>query len=172
MRRVAFLGLSALLLAGCGTSAPHHGRWNPNAVPPRNEDWHSPRATLMRFDANHDGVVTRAELIQGLKAEFDSFDTYHKNCLSPEQARAINQLRVQQDASQASPLVDWNQDNCIDFNEFSGATLSLFESLDTNGDGQLTAAELNPANQRPGGGPSGETGSGHHGHGRGGGDGQ
>jgi Ca2+-binding EF-hand superfamily protein len=125
----------------------------------------------MRFDANHDGVLTRAELIAGLKAEFDSYDTSHRNCLSLDQARAINQLRVQQDASQASPLVDWNQDNCIDFNEYSGATLSLFDSLDTNGDGQLTAAELNPANHRPAGNPAEEPGRGHHGHGRGGGSG-
>ena|SRR5476651_491268 len=169
MRHVAvFAVFAALSLAGCGTTAPHHGRWNPNGAP-RNEDWHSPRASLLRFDANHDGVLTRAELVAGLKAEFDTFDTGHKNCLSPDQARAINQLRVQQDASQTSPLVDWNQDGCIDFNEYSTATLSLFDSLDTNGDGQLSATELNPAGPRSGRSPSGEGGQGHHGHGRGGG---
>ena len=169
MQRFVLVSLLALLLTSCGTSSPHPGRWNPNGGPPRSEDWHSPKTTLMRYDANHDGILTRVELIAGLKAEFDGYDIGHKNCLSLDQARAINQLRVQQDASQASPLVDWNQDNCIDFNEYSGATLSLFDSLDVNGDGQLTAAELNPANHRPGNNASGDQGRGHHGHGHGGG---
>ena len=65
--------------------------------------------------------------------------------------RAINQQRVQQDASQATPLVDWNQDGCIDFHEYSGTALSLFDSLDTNGDGQLTAKEINPTSKSPDG---------------------
>jgi hypothetical protein len=169
MNRVAYLTvLASLALLGCGTTEPHHGRWSPNAVP-RNEDWHSPRASLLRFDANHDGVLTRTELITGLKAEFNLFDTSHKNCLSSDQARAINQLRVQQDASQASPLADWNQDGCIDFNEYSGTTLSLFDSLDTNGDGQLIATELNPSNRQPRENPTGEQGRGRHGRGNGGG---
>lgn len=169
MRRVALLSLiGALSLAGCGTTDSHHGHWDPNGGPRRDENWHSPNAALMRFDANHDGILTRAELVAGLKAEFDTYDTNHNNCLSPDQVRAINQLRVQQDASQASPLVDWNQDGCVDFNEFSGATLSLFDTLDTKGRGQLTAAELNPTPKRaPNDSPDGNRG-GHHGRGRGG----
>jgi len=168
MRRIALLGLFiALPLAGCGTTAPHQGRWNPNGGPPRDENWHSPNAALMRFDANHDGTLTRAEVIAGLRVEFGTYDSDHNNCLSPDEVRAINQLRVQQDASQASPLVDWNQDGCVDFNEFSGATLSLFDSLDTNGDGQLTPAELSPGQKRaPRTTPDGERG-GHHGRGGG-----
>lgn len=162
MRKVVHVSLLALLLTGCGTSELHHGRWNPNGGPPRNEDWHSPKARLLRYDANHDGVLTRAELQAGLRAEFEGYDTGKRNCLSPDQARALNELRVQQDASQASPLVDWNQDNCIDFNEYSGATLSLFDSLDANGDGELTAVELNPAKRPEGGNPTGEESRGHH----------
>ena len=154
---------AVLLLAGCGTTAPHQGRWNPNA-PPRNEEWHSPRASLLRYDTNHDGVLTRAELAAGLQAEFGVYDSDHNNCLSPDEVRTINQARVQQDASQAVPLVDWNQDGCVDFREFSGAVLSLFDSLDANGDGQLTAAELNPAGQHPPGERSG-AGRVRHGHG-------
>jgi len=163
--------LAAVLLAGCGTAPEHHGRWNPNGGPARDENWHSPSATLMRYDANHDGILTRAELLAGLKAEFDTYDHDHNNCLSPDEVRAINQMRVQQDASQATPLVDWNQDGCIDFHEYSGTLLSLFDSLDKNGDGQLTADEINPAAKgagtKPQGGQSGE----HHGHRRGGGEG-
>jgi hypothetical protein len=171
MRKVALSSLfAALVVAGCAASAPHRPHWSPNGTP-RDENWHSPNAGLLRYDSNHDGVLTRAELAAGLKAEFDTYDTKHNNCLAADQVRAINQMRVQQDASQAIPLVDWNQDGCVDFNEYSGGEMSLFDTLDVNSDGQLTAAELNPGVQRPGGHPPGEGGGGrggHH-HGRGGG---
>ena len=159
--------LAALAAAGCGTTAPHPARWHPNGGPPRDENWHSPNAALMKYDANHDGVLTRAELLAGLKAEFEAYDTDHNNCLGVDEVRAINQARVKQDASQATPLVDWNQDGCIDFHEYSGTAISLFDSLDTNGDGELTAKEINPASKGPGGPKQGQAG-GHHGRGRGG----
>lgn len=162
----------ALLLCACGSDAPRHGRWSPNATP-RDENWHSPAAALLRYDDNRDGILTRAELIAGLHAEFNTYDVTHSNCLGPDQVRAINQLRVRQDGSQATPLVDWNQDNCIDFNEFSGTSLSLFDTLDTNGDGQLSAQELNPGGARkPGTQQGGDGGRGRHGGHRGGGGGQ
>lgn len=163
MRHIVLV-LAAATLAAC-SSTPREHHWNPNAVP-RDENWHSQTSSLLRYDANHDGTLTRAELLAGLKAEFNTYDVNHNNCLGPEQVRAINEMRVQQDASQATPLVDWNQDNCIDFNEFSGNTLSLFDTLDGNGDGQLSPQELNAAAPRaPGqGAPQG---TGGHGRGRG-----
>jgi hypothetical protein len=176
MRKLLVMA-AALVLAGCGTTDTHRSHWNPNAAP-RDENWHSPAAALLRYDANHDGILTKTELLTGLKAEFDAYDVKHNNCLGPEQVRAINQLRVQQDASQATPLVDWNQDGCIDFNEYSGAMLSLFDSLDVNGDGKLTAQELNgakparPAGPSEGGQGAGPGRHGHHGGGGGPQDGQ
>ena len=175
-RKTILLPLLALFaLSGCGMlggGEPHHARWNPNGTP-RDENWHSPAAGLLRYDANHDGTLTRDELKAGLQAEFNAYDVNHTNCLGPDQVRTINQLRVQQDASQATPLVDWNQDNCIDFNEYSGGTLSLFDTLDTNGDGRLSPQELNPTGKPPGaangqGDGSGRGRGGHH-HGGGGG---
>jgi len=159
--------LVVLAVAGCGTTAPHSARWHANGGPARDENWHSPNAALMKYDASHDGVLTRAELLAGLKEEFSAYDTDHNNCLGVDEVRAINQARVKQDASQATPLVDWNQDGCIDFHEYSGATISLFDSLDTDGDGQLTAKEINPTSKAPGG-PRQEPPGSHHGRGRGG----
>jgi hypothetical protein len=156
--------VAMLALSACGTTAPHSARWHPNGGPPRDENWHSPNAALMKYDSNHDGVLTRAELLAGLKAEFNAYDTDHNNCLAVDEVRAINQARVQQDASQATPLVDWNQDGCIDFHEYSGTAISLFESLDTDGDGQLTAKEINPTVKSPVS-PKPEAPGGHHGRG-------
>ena len=97
---------------------------------------------MLRYDANHDGTLTRAELIAGLKAEFAAHDTHHNGCLDAEQAAAINQERVDADQSVATPVVDWNQDGCIDYTEFSAAPYSLFDQLDLDHDGKLTPKEL------------------------------
>ena len=150
MRTSSILPVLALfVLTGCGTGAPGAGRWKPNAEPARDENWHSQSASLMRYDLNHDDVLTREELLSGLKSEFDGYSSKHNNCLAPDVVRGINQQRVQQDASQATPLVDWNQDSCIDFQEFSGSALSLFDTLDANRDARVTLEELKPGNHPP-----------------------
>ncbi len=154
MKHAVALVLAVVALAAC-SSDPKPGRWNPNAAP-RDENWHSPSASLLKYDANHDGSLTRDELIAGLRAEFATYDTARKNCITPDQAQAINEMRVREDASQATPLVDWNQDSCIDFNEFSGTTLSLFATLDVNDDGVLSPQELRVrGGGHPGAGPGG-----------------
>ena len=107
-----------------------------------------PNAILLKYDANHDGTVTREELNAGLKAEFERYDTAHQGCLNPDQVAAINQARVEADQSTATPLQDWNQDGCIDLKEYSSEGLSLFDELDRNGDGKVTPQEMNPGGGR------------------------
>jgi len=104
---------------------------------------------LLKYDANHDGTVTRDELIKGLRAEFAAHDTHHNGCLDAEQAGQINQDRVDADQSTATPVMDWNQDGCIDYTEFSAAPYSLFDQLDADHDGKLTPKELQRAGARP-----------------------
>jgi Ca2+-binding EF-hand superfamily protein len=117
---------------------------------PRDENYHGGNAAmLLKYDANHDGTVTRDELIRGLKAEFAAHDTHHNACLDADQAAQINQERVDADQSTATPVVDWNQDGCIDYTEFSAAPYSLFDQLDADHDGKLTPKELQPAGAKP-----------------------
>jgi len=117
---------------------------------PRDENYHGGNAAiLLKYDANHDGTVTRDELIKGLKAEFAAHDTRHNGCLDAEQAAEINQARVDADQSTATPVVDWNQDGCIDYTEFSAAPYSLFDQLDADHDGKLTPKELQRAGAKP-----------------------
>lgn len=153
MRSFASFGvlvLCAFGLAACGSS-PSGPRWNPFPTPPpRDENYHGgPNAILLKYDANHDGTLTRDELIAGLKAEFAALDTHHTGCLTPDQVAEINQERIAADQSTATPLQDWNQDGCVDYREFSAAAYSLFDELDRNGDGKITPQEFNPRARPP-----------------------
>jgi hypothetical protein len=150
-----FQRLSALCMAGmlaaCGSSEPSVPRWSPYpVVAPRDENFHGGPAVLLKYDANHDGTLTKDELIAGLHAEFDALDSKHTGCLTPDQVDAINQQRIAADQSAATPLQDWNQDGCVDFREYSGAVFSLFDQIDKNGDGKITPQEFNPRAARPG----------------------
>jgi Ca2+-binding EF-hand superfamily protein len=134
---------AGLLLAGCGGGQRQPPPWMRPAEKLRDENYHGgPVSMLTRYDANHDGVLTRDELIAGLKAEFAAHDVKHDGCLKDDQVDDINQSRVDADQSTATPLVDWNQDGCIDYTEFSAAPYSLFDQLDRNRDGKLTAQEM------------------------------
>lgn len=132
----------ALALAGCGTD--RHRRDE------RLVRWHPPVEMLLRYDFNHDGSITRSEMEQGLLADFTAADTNHDGRLDPDEVRAVNQMRWSRDASTTSPLVDWNHDGYVDFDEFAAAPRSLFDQLDTDGNGILSPAELKPQEQRSG----------------------
>ena len=149
MRLPLLILFCALALAACG-GRPQPPPWLRPTEKPRDENYHGGNAAmLLKYDANHDGTLTRDELISGLKAEFAAHDTHHNGCLDAEQAGAINQARVDADQSTATPVVDWNQDGCIDYTEFSAAPYSLFDQLDSDHDGKLTPKELQRAGAKP-----------------------
>ena len=131
--------VAALALAGCSmfTPPPHHER-------PQEAPFHPAVDILTVYDTNHDGTLTRAELEAGLKADFAKADYKNLGRLDDEEARAVNQQRIAADQSTASPLVDWNHDGYIDFDEFAANARSLFDQMDRNGDGKLDPAELHP----------------------------
>ena len=99
-------------------------------------------ALLLRFDANHDGTVTREEMEAGLKADYAAADTNGDGCLNPAEVRAENERRLRRDGPQASPVVDWNLDGCVDMKEFGTAAHSYFDLADRTRDGRVTALEL------------------------------
>ncbi len=105
-------------------------------------DFHPTIDLLTKYDANHDGTITRAEMEEGLRKEFDAADTNHDGKLDPDEVAAVNAQRWNEDKSTASTIVDWNQDGFVDFNEFAATARSLFADIDRNGDGQLTPDEL------------------------------
>jgi Ca2+-binding EF-hand superfamily protein len=99
-------------------------------------------ALLLRYDADHDGIITRAEMEAGLKADFAAADMNGDGCLDPAEVRAENQARLTRDGAEASPLVDWNLDGCVDAREFGNTVHSYFDLADKTKDGKVSMVEL------------------------------
>jgi len=116
--------------------------------------------TLMGFDANKDGRLTRDEVPERFQGLFERADANKDGVLA---AAEIRQSAAQQDQSSPStrggaregrggftfpdPLVtalDTDHDNVLSASEVSAAAKALL-TLDRNGDGQLTADEIQPA---------------------------
>ncbi|MBS0471418.1 MAG: EF-hand domain-containing protein [Proteobacteria bacterium] len=129
------------LLCACAAPTP---RWSPVSAP-RSESWHTGKMMIANYDSDNDGTVTRAELEAGLRQYFMQADTNHDGRLDPDETAAANARRIAIDQSTAIPLIDWNDDGYIDFNEFAAGVRSEFQRLDLNGDGKVTIDEFRQA---------------------------
>ena len=141
MRGLAIFAVTGLLLSACAAHTPH---WSPFATP-RSENWHSGKMLIANYDTNGDGTVTRAELEAGLKQYFWQADTNRDGRLDADEVAAANRRRITLDQSTAMPLIDWNQDGYVDFNEFAAGVRSQFEQLDLDGNGEVTIQEFRTA---------------------------
>jgi hypothetical protein len=174
--RITILGVcfACLIAAGCGGGRP-------DGPPPghREEEWHAPVQMLLKY-AGPDGRLTRTQMETGLRRDFDAADKNHSGVLEPDEARAVNRARWDEDKSAISPLQDWNGDGVIDFSEFAAAARALFNEIDQKHTGILTVNEMRAArglgpeptakDGQPGQGsePGGDRRGGHPGGGRGG----
>jgi hypothetical protein len=120
-----------------------------------------PGGGMMRLDANHDGVVTRAEMIAEADARFAAMDTNKDGKVTPEE----------RDAAREAMRAQWRGGGGGNGPRGGGAGMrgggdremsraetldragQRFDRLDTNHDGKLDAAELAAA--RPMRGPRG-----------------
>ncbi len=165
MTIASLLALGACSHEGFGGHAGHRGEHGSGGP-----DTHGEPAAglqLKHFDLDGDGNVSRVELDRGLHAMFAKYDVDHDSVLSATEARALNQA-LTTEIPGASPVLDWNADGHIDFNEFANQWLSLFERLDANSDGVVTAEEMTPRMRTPGGEHGEHGGGGRHGGSRGG----
>jgi hypothetical protein len=99
-------------------------------------------ALLLRYDADSNGTITKPEMETGLKADYEAADLDHNNCLNSPELRAENDRRLKRDAGQATPLVDWNLDGCVNMAEFGGTVRSYFTFADRTKDGTVSTMEL------------------------------
>ncbi|MEI9884929.1 MAG: hypothetical protein WDN08_00275 [Rhizomicrobium sp.] len=144
MRGLRIHGLASLLLvAACAAPVRH---WSPYPAP-RAENWHSGKALIANFDTDADGTVTRRELEAGLKQNFWQADHNRDGRLDSDEAAAANQRRIRLEESTAMPMIDWNSDGVVDFQEFATGVRSQFQQLDLNGDGTVTLSEFRIAPQ-------------------------
>ena len=97
---------------------------------------------LLRFDTNADGTITRDEVDAGLQADFSAADTDGNSCINGDEVRVENDRRLAREGAQATPLVDWNLDQCVDMVEFGSTIRTYFEFADRTQDGSLSRAEL------------------------------
>jgi len=139
MRGASLIISVALLVGAC--SSPHKPHWSAFETP-RSEEWHSGRMLIANYDTDSDGTVTRAELESGIRQYFKQADTNRDGKLDPEEVAAENERRIKRDATAAIPLIDWNHDGFVDFNEFASGVRSQFEQMDLDGDGKVTPDEF------------------------------
>jgi Ca2+-binding EF-hand superfamily protein len=95
---------------------------------------------LVRFDANSDGAVTRAELEQVLAADFKKDDVNGDEALDVVETRALNE-RIRAEKT-SSPVFDWNADGRLVYSEFASQWRTLFQRSDINTDGTVDDEEL------------------------------
>ena len=97
---------------------------------------------MLSFDANSDGTVTRQEMDAALRRQFDTCDTNHDGRIDMREMQAENDRRFRAFGTGASPLIDWNQNGEIEFDEFATTARSVFAELDKDHDGKLDMTEL------------------------------
>ncbi len=100
-----------------------------------------------------DGNLTKPDLETGLKGEFKKWDTNGDGQLSSAEAVPLNDhLRALNVG--ASPVMDWNGDGHISFDEFAGGWRTMFDICAADGGDVVTKADLshspNVSGKRPG----------------------
>jgi len=107
---------------------------------------------MLSFDGNSDGTVTRDEMEAALRRQFAECDTNHDGRIDMREMQAENDRRFRAFGTGASPLIDWNQNGFIEFDEFATTARSVFAELDKNMDNRLDSNELRlPQQLRRGG---------------------
>ena len=149
--RLSALGVvagAALLLAGCGGGGGMSlfGGDDAPVGPPR-EDAFTP------FDANMDGIISKAELDAGVNGLFKRDDTDADGFLNATEVRAVNDRLVAETGPGATPLIDWNADGRVNAQEYGAQWRTLFDRSDVNGDGVIDprerAGRVKPRKARP-----------------------
>jgi len=98
---------------------------------------------LMAMDANGDGVITRAEAEAARTAQFNRLDTNEDGYLSQAERSAAPRA-----ARMLNRLPDGDSDGRISRAEMMAAPYRGFDRLDADGNGTLSAQEIETARAR------------------------
>ena len=132
MTRTLILACSIAALAACNAAA-QSGRGDLSTV-------------IARADANGDGAVDRSELLAARADACARLDRNGDGVFTTDELpeRALNRPRIQQ-AVAAARAFDANGDGAISRTEFVEGPTPAFDLADGNGDGVVTAQELDAA---------------------------
>jgi Ca2+-binding EF-hand superfamily protein len=114
---------------------------------------------LMLLDRNGDGILTKDEIPERMQGLLSRIDTNHDGKITPDEIRAsaksqggpIGRPQRTGDATRMDPVLsalDTNHDGIISAAEIAAAPASL-RTLDKDGDGELSTAELRPKQMTP-----------------------
>src|SRR5215469_16454582 len=152
--RLVTCGCVVFLIAAC--AGPRNPRMVANRPPPPITETEQDIKLMLSYDENSDGTVTRQELEDGLHRQFAAADADHDGKIDLREMQAENDRRFRAFGTEASPLIDWNQDGYIDFDEFASTPRTVHGQMDKNHDGKLDPTELRlpnvrrpPVQQRP-----------------------
>jgi Ca2+-binding EF-hand superfamily protein len=101
---------------------------------------------MARADTNHDGNISKAELLAFRSANFQRFDRDGSGALTRSDVPAFfARLNPDLDFDALLNQFDANHDRQVSRNEFVNGPTIVFDAADTNHDGLLTSAERNAA---------------------------
>ncbi len=145
MRKKLFAAAFAALLTGTPYAA-----FAQDAPPPP-----GPGGMAMRGDANHDGTVTRDEMLADVDQRFAKMDTNHDGKITPEESNARRQEAMARRGDMAppgpdrvNPKLDTDGDGAISLAEQRAQATRRFDMVDTNHDGRIDQAETEAARAR------------------------
>jgi hypothetical protein len=131
---LAAIAVTAIALSSCGG-----GRFqDPNEMRERNVAIE----LLMGYDANGDQLLSRPEFENALRRDFATLDTNSDGGLDPIERGVENDRRWRAFGTGSTPLIDWNTDGFVDFNEFAATLRATFTQLDTDENDNLSTDEL------------------------------
>ena len=91
--------------------------------------------------SNPDGSLTRAELETGLKAEFKKWDTDGNGVLTSTEVEPLNAYLRSLNVG-ASPVVDWDANGKVSFQEFASGWRTMFDLCDIRSEGTVSKMEM------------------------------
>ena len=120
----------------------HHGMGDPDKGGPM----------FQEYDANGDGIVTKAEFEAKTAANFSEADVHHKGAITFEEfqdyAQKQMEKRRQEMMKRHFDKMDTNHDGKISAEEFKVGTDKMFDWMDANHDGKIDASDRQQMHKR------------------------
>ena len=98
-----------------------------------------------KMDTNGDGSITADEHAQGAKSMFDSMDADKNGTVTAQEmdaSRAAMGGDTRMSSADKIKTIDANDDGAISAEEHANGSRAMFEKMDTDKSGQLSAAEV------------------------------